>query len=66
MNSNININADVNNGINISNNQNTKNNELLPKQNNRALTYEKYVGKNIKSKEKIITINDIKNTKSPL
>ena len=30
------------------------------------MTYEKYVGKNIKSKEKIITINDIKNTKSPL
>ena len=67
MNSNININVDVNNGINISNNQNAKsNNESLPKQNNRALTYEKYVGKNIKSKEKIITINDIKNNKSPI
>ena len=67
MNSNLNININVNNGINISNNQNAKsNNESLPKQNNRALTYEKYVGKNIKSKEKIITINDIKNNKSPI
>ena len=61
INNNININVNVNNGMNISN-QNAKNrNEPLPKQNNRALTYEKYVGKSNKSKEKIIMINDIKN-----
>ena len=65
-NPNLNINVNANNGMNISNNQNGKNNDSLPKQNNRALTYEKYVGKNNKSKEKIITINDIKNNKSPI
>ena len=66
MNSNIYINVNANNGMNISNNQNAKNNEAFSKQNNRAMIYEKYLGKNNKSKEKIITIDDIKNNKSPI
>ena len=66
INNNINININVNNGMNISNQNGKNRNEPLPNQSNRALTYEKYVGKSNKSKEKIIMINDIKNNKSPI